>query len=68
MYRYYELIRPCIIILFLTTFISLFYTDISRNIISEFREINEPQKSSNLIVYQNAEGLKNTSMQNLQEK
>lgn len=68
MYRYYELIRPCIIILFLTTFISLFYTDISRNIIGEFREINEPQKSSNLIVYQNAEGLKNTSMQNLQEK
>lgn len=68
MYRYYEIIRPCIIILFLTIFISLSYTDISRNIISKFREISEPKNSDNLIVYQDAEGLKDATMQNLQER
>jgi hypothetical protein len=46
----------------------LSYTDISRNIIDEFGEVSQSKKSSSLIVYQNAEGLKNTTMQNLQEK
>ncbi|HEY7777128.1 MAG TPA: hypothetical protein VIA09_01190, partial [Nitrososphaeraceae archaeon] len=52
----------------MTTFISLAYSNISKDVTGEFREINEPQNSSNLIVYQNAEGLKNITMQNLQEK
>lgn len=56
MYKDSEIIRPCLVVLFLTTFISISCTDLTRNITSDFIEIS------------NAEGLNNSTMQDLQDK
>ena len=66
-----EIIRPCLLVLFLTTFIFLSCTDTMRNITSDFIEISGSggsEISSDVIVYQNAEILTNSTMQDLQDR
>lgn len=68
MYKDSEIIRPCLVVLFLTTFISISCTDLTRNITSDFIEISGSEISNDLFVYQNAEGLNNSTMQDLQDR
>lgn len=67
MYREFEIIRLCLLVLFLTTFIYLSCTDLTRNITGKFFEIRG-SISNDLSVFQNAQGLKNTTMQDLQDE
>jgi hypothetical protein len=68
MYKDSEIIRPCLLVLFLTIFISIFCTDTMRNITSDFIEISGSEISNDLFVYQNAEVLDDSTMQDLQER
>ena len=68
MYKDSEIIRPCLVVLFLTTFISISCTDLTRNITSDFIEISGSEISNDLFVYQNAEVLNNSTMQDLQDR
>lgn len=67
MYRNFEIMRSCLLVLFLATFILLSCTDFMRNITGEFFQISK-SKINDLFVYHNVEGLKNTTIQNLQDK
>ena len=68
MYKDSEIIRSCLVVLFSTTFVSISCTDTMRNITSDFIEISGSEISNDLFVYQNAEGLKNSTMQDLQNR
>lgn len=67
MYRNFEIMRSCLLVLFLATFILFSCTDFMRNITGEFFQISK-SKINDLFVYHNVEGLKNTTIQNLQDK
>lgn len=68
MYKDSEIIRPCLLVLFLTTFIYISCTDTMRNITGDLIEIGGSEISNDLIVSQNAEGLKNSTIQDLQNR
>ncbi|HEU4469423.1 MAG TPA: PDC sensor domain-containing protein [Nitrososphaeraceae archaeon] len=68
MYKDSEIILPCLLILFLTTFIYISCTGTMRNITGDLIEIGGSEISNDLIVSQNAEGLKNSTIQDLQNR
>lgn len=68
MYGDFEIIRPCLLVLFLTTFVSISCTDIMRNITGDFIEISGSEISNDLLVSQNAEGLNNSSKHDLHDR
>jgi hypothetical protein len=68
MYGNFEIVRSFLLVLFLTIFISLSCTDLTRNITGDFIEIGGSEISNDLIVYENAEGLKNSTIQELQNR
>ena len=68
MYKDSEIIRPCLLVLFLTTFIYISCTDTMRNITGDLIEIGGSEISNDLIVSQNAEGLKNSTIRDLQNR
>ncbi|MDP9210630.1 MAG: cache domain-containing protein, partial [Thermoproteota archaeon] len=63
-----EIIRSFLLVLFLTTFISLSCTDLTRNITSDFIEISGSEIFNDLFVHQNAVGSDNSTMQDLQDR
>lgn len=68
MHKDSEIIRPCLLVLFLTSFISISCMGTMRNITGDFIEFSGSEISNDLFVYQNAEGLKNSTMQDLQNR
>ena len=66
MYRNFEIIRPCLLLLFIATSITLFSTDFTRNITGKFFDVSGPE-INDLFVIKNAEGL-NSTTQDLQDK
>ena len=66
MYRNFEIIRPCLLVLFLATSVTLSSTDFTRNITGKFFDVSGPE-INDLFVYQNVEGL-NSTTQDLQDK
>ena len=68
MYKDSEIIRPSLLVLFLTTFIYISCTDTMRNITGDLIEIGGSEISNDLIVSQNAEGLKNSTIRDLQNR
>lgn len=68
MYKDSEIIRPFLLVLFLTTFIYISCTDTMRNITGDLIEIGGSEIPNDLIVSQNAEGLKNSIIQDLQNR
>ena len=68
MYKDSEIIRSCLVVLFSTTFVSISCTDTMRNITGDLIEIGGSEISYDLIVSQNAEGLKNATIQDLQNR
>ena len=67
MYRDFEIIQPYLLVLFLATSIILSCLDFTRNITGVFFEVNGSE-TNNLLVGQNGEGLKNSTIHDLQDK
>ncbi|HKQ20684.1 MAG TPA: PDC sensor domain-containing protein [Nitrososphaeraceae archaeon] len=67
MYKDSEVIRSCLLVLFLTTFIYISCTDTMRNITGDFIEISGSEISNDLFVYQNVKVLNNSTIQDLHD-
>ena len=67
MCRDLEIIRPYLLVFFLAISITLSCTDFTRNITGKFFEVSGSE-INDLFVYQNAEGLKNSTIQDLRDK
>ena len=67
MYKDFEIIRPFLLVLFIATPSTMSCTDFMRNITDEFFEASGSE-INDLFAYQNAQGLNNSTMQDLRDK
>ena len=67
MYKDFEIIRPFLLVLFIATPSTMSCTDFMRNITGEFFEASGSE-INDLFAYQNAQGLNNSTMQDLRDK
>jgi hypothetical protein len=67
MYRDFKIMQPYLLVLFLATSVILSCSDFTRNITGVFFEVSGSE-TNDLLVYQNAEGLKNSTIHDLQDK